>query len=368
MQAAEPDPALLDACGDKPNAVCKWVWEQTDNEVLSTIADWLIGRPLEALLILLVAWVASHVARRMIRRAIFRVVVADRNAATRALDRMVPPQRVSVEDPRRTSRAASIATVVSSTASVLIWVVAILLALGQLGLDLAPLIAGAGIAGVALGFGAQNLVKDCITGLFMLIEDQYGIGDSVDLGVASGSVERVTLRTTVMRGQDGTVWHVPNGEIRRVGNRTKLWSVAVLDVVVAYDADLGRTREIVQSAAEELVADDRYEGDVLAAPELLGVESVGADGVVLRLLVRTGPGAQFRLQRALREAIKGALDAAGVDVLPPPVRVAPLAEEGWRRRRRRRRPTLLRDPRGSMSGGRRRAMMTAVWGRAAGEG
>jgi small-conductance mechanosensitive channel len=328
MQAAEPDPALLDACGDKPTAVCRWTWERTGNELLSTLVDWLIGRPLEALLILLVAWVASRVARRLIRRTIFRVVVADRNPAARALDRVVPPQRVTVEDPRRSARATSIATVVSSTASVAIWVLGILLALGQLGLNLAPLIAGAGIAGVALGFGAQNLVKDCITGLFMLIEDQYGIGDSVDLGVASGNVERVTLRTTVMRGQDGTVWHVPNGEVRRVGNRTKLWSVAVLDVVVAYDADLARTREVVQSVAEELVEDDRYQGDVLAAPELLGVESVAPDGVVLRLLVRTNPGAQFRLQRALREAIKGALDDAGVDVLPPPARVTPAAAEG----------------------------------------
>src|SRR4051794_19028695 len=135
MQAAEPDPALLDACGDKPTAVCRWTFERTGNEVLSTLVDWLIGRPLEALLILLVAWVASRVARRMIRRAIFRVVVADRNAATHALDRMVPPQRVSVEDPRRTARTTSIATVVASTASVAIWVVGILLALGQLGLD-----------------------------------------------------------------------------------------------------------------------------------------------------------------------------------------------------------------------------------------
>ena len=127
---------------------------------------------------------------------------------------------------------------------------AVLLVLGELGVDLAPLIAGAGIAGIALGFGAQNLVKDCITGLFMLIEDQYGIGDVVDLGVATGSVERITLRTTVLRGQDGTVWHVPNGEIRRVGNRSKLWSVAVLDVVVAYDADLAATREVVHDVAE----------------------------------------------------------------------------------------------------------------------
>jgi small-conductance mechanosensitive channel len=327
MQAAAPDPALQDACGDKPSAVCKWLWGETGNEVLSRILDWLIGRPLEALVILLVAWVVARVVRHTIRKAIFRVVLADRAAATRALERVVPAKGVSVEDPRRASRATSIATVVSSTASVLIWVLAALLALGQLGLDLAPLIAGAGIAGVAIGFGAQNLVKDCITGLFMLIEDQYGIGDVVDLGVATGTVERVTLRTTVLRSQDGTVWHVPNGEIKRVGNRTKLWSVAVLDVAVAYDADLARTREVVQQVAADVVADERYEGDVLAAPELLGVESVSADAVVLRLLVKTTPGAQFRLQRALREAIKDALDHAGVDVLPPPARVAPAGPE-----------------------------------------
>jgi moderate conductance mechanosensitive channel len=328
MQAAEPDPALLDACGDKPSAVCKWVWERTGNEALSTVVDWLIGRPLEALVILLVTWLASWVARRMIRRAIFRVVLADRTTAARALEKVVPAKGlVTIEDPRRSARATSIATVVSSTVSVGIWVVGILLALGQLGLDLAPLIAGAGIAGIALGFGAQNLVKDCITGLFMLIEDQYGIGDVVDLGVASGNVERVTLRTTVLRSQDGTVWHVPNGEIRRVGNRTKLWSVAVLDITVAYDADLVTTREVVQRVAEEVVEDDRYEVDVLAAPEVLGVESVAPDGVVLRLLVRTNPGAQFRLQRALREAIKAALDEAGVAVLPPPSREAPVPAE-----------------------------------------
>ena len=193
--------------------------------------------------------------------------------------------------------------------------------LGELGINLAPLIAGAGIAGVALGFGAQNLVKDCVSGLFMLIEDQYGIGDVVDLGVATGAVERITLRTTVLRGQDGTVWHVPNGEIRRVGNRSKLWSVAVLDVVVAYDADLerdpaGRSHD----AAAEVCESEEFAGDVLEAPEILGVESVSRRGVTLRLLVKTGPGAQFRLQRALREAIKLALDDAGVAAarLPTP--------------------------------------------------
>ena len=140
------------------------------------------------------------------------------------------PAVAPVDDPRRTARATSVAVVVTSTISVLVWVIAVLLSLGQLGINLAPLIAGAGIAGIAIGLGAQNLVKDCVAGFFMLVEDQYGIGDVVDLGLASGSVERITLRTTVLRSQDGTVWHVPNGEIRRVGNRSQLWSVAVLDV------------------------------------------------------------------------------------------------------------------------------------------
>jgi small conductance mechanosensitive channel len=148
----------------------------------------------------------------------------------------------------------------------------------------------------------------------MLIEDQYGIGDTVDLGVASGSVVRQTLRTTVLRGQDGTVWHVPNGEIRRVGNRSKVWSVAVLDVVVAYHADLDRARQVITDAAAELCEADDFAGDVLEAPQILGLESVSADGLTLRLLVKTAPGAQFRLQRALRERIKLALDHEGVQV------------------------------------------------------
>ena len=315
------DPGLADACGDDPGAICEWVYDGTGSRVLAALADWLIGKPLKVVFILLVAWLVAHIVRRTVRRAIARVVLVDRDSAARALQKVgVPTASVSVEDPRRTARATSITTAVTSTATVLIWVLAVLIILGELNIDLAPLIAGAGIAGIAIGFGAQNLVKDCVAGLFMLIEDQYGIGDAVDLGVATGAVERITLRTTVLRGQDGTVWHVPNGEIRRVGNRSKLWSVAVLDVVVAYDADLARTRQVLHDVAAEVVESEDYAGDVLAAPELLGVEDVRPDGVTLRLLVRTNPGAQFRLQRALREAVKAGLDRAGVDVLPPPPR------------------------------------------------
>jgi small conductance mechanosensitive channel len=327
---AVPDPGLIDACGAQPGVVCEWVWDHTDNKALAQLSDWIVGGPLAALVIALVAWIVARLARRSIRKFVFRVVVTDRAAAARALEKVgMTPGAVAVEgDPRRRARATSISAVVSSTVSVVIWVIALILIIGQLGVNLAPLIAGAGIAGIALGFGAQNLVKDCITGLFMLIEDQYGIGDVVDLGVATGSVELVSLRTTVLRGQDGTVWHVPNGEIRRVGNLSKLWSVAVLDIQVAYDADLDTTRRVVQDVAEEVVSDERYRGDVLAAPELLGVESVAPAGVTLRLLVRTSPGMQYRLQRALREAIKVGLDEAGVQGLPPPARAAAPAAAG----------------------------------------
>jgi small conductance mechanosensitive channel len=198
--------------------------------------------------------------------------------------------------------------------TVIIWVTAIILVLGELGLNLGPFIAGAGIVGVALGFGAQSLVKDCISGLFMLMEDQYGIGDVVDLGEAVGTVENVALRTTVLRGLDGTVWYVPNGEIQRVGNKSQLWSTALVDIDVAYDADLEAVRTVLLDAATEICTDEQWVGDVLEEPQILGVEMLGADGITLRMVVKTAPGAQWALQRALREGFKDALDDAGIEI------------------------------------------------------
>lgn len=313
------DPGLASACGDTPGTICKAVWNATENETLAKLADWFIGRPLAAILIVVAAWVIARLARRAVRKGVYRLIATDSEVAARALEKVgMGSSAASIDDPRKKARGTSIATVVASTVTVLIWVIATLLVLGELGINLGPLIAGAGIAGVALGFGAQNLVKDCVSGLFMLIEDQYGIADAVDLGVATGSVERISLRTTVLRGQDGTVWHVPNGEIRRVGNRSKLWSVAVLDVTVAYHADLEATRRVIHDVATSVVESEDYAGSVLAAPEILGVESVSPENVTLRVLVKTDPGAQFRLQRALREAIKLGLDDAEIEVAPAP--------------------------------------------------
>ena len=179
----------------------------------------------------------------------------------------------------------------------------------KIGLDLAPLLAGAGIAGIAIGFGAQSLVRDWLSGLFMTLEDQYGVGDVVDVGPASGVVERMTLRATVLRGVDGTVWHVPNGQILRVGNRSQLWSASLLDVTVAAGSDLGRVTAVLRDTATDLCERAEFAPMVLEAPEMLGVEEMGLDTVTLRLTVKVLPGSQYTIQRALREAIKHAVEA-----------------------------------------------------------
>ncbi len=318
------DAALTDACGEDPGAICEAVYDATDSEGWAKAADWFIGRPLTVLLIVAVAWIASRVARRAIRKSVHRVMESNATARAWALQRVgAESNGATVSDPRREGRAAAISIVLASTVTVLIWSIALIMVLGEFNVDLAPLIATAGIAGVALGFGAQSLVKDCISGLFMLVEDQYGIGDDVDLGEATGIVDRITLRTTILRGPDGTLWHVPNGQVVRVGNRSALWHVAMLDIVVGPGADLELVSRLVTETATRVCEAEEFAADVLEAPELLGVESITAEGVTERLRIKTRPGAQFGIQRALREALKQALDEAGVPPPRPPVAPPP---------------------------------------------
>jgi len=306
---------VADVCGDDPTWMCREVYEATGNEWLAKLADWLIGRPLTIAMILLVGWLVARIARHYVRKWVQQLATSDRMIAGRSLEAIGLEALDDDEpDPRREARATSISTVLSSTVSVLVWSIAIMIALSEAGINLAPLIAGAGIAGVALGFGAQSLVKDCIAGIFMLIEDQYGLGDNVDLGEATGIVERITLRVTVVRGGDGTLWHVPNGEVQRVGNRSQVWSMAVVDIDVAYDTDLARAREVMLGVAGEVCSAPLCSDDVLDDPEVLGVEVLGPDGITLRMNVKTSPGAQWRLQRELREQLKDRFETEGIDM------------------------------------------------------
>ena len=154
-------------------------------------------------------------------------------------------------------------------------------------MNLAAIGIGASIIGVAIGFGSQALVRDFLSGIFMLIEDQYGVGDVIDTGVATGTVEGVSLRTTRLRDAEGTVWHVPNGEIRRVGNKSQQWARVILDVAVAYDADLERATSVIRSAADAAAADPELGSAITDEPEVWGIEQVEADHVLIRLAVKT---------------------------------------------------------------------------------
>lgn len=296
--------------------MCAWLHQVTGgNETVARSADWLVVRPLQILAVALVAWIGSRIGRRWVRRSVERFIAADRDGAIRKFGQAAPSMlKFDLVDPRRETRARAISTVVSGTLSVLIWVIALLTMASIAGLALGPLLAGAGVAGIAVGLGAQTLIRDWIAGLFMLIEDQFGIGDVVDLGEASGVVEQFSLRATKVRGVDGTVWHVPNGVVVRVGNRSQLWSVALLDVDVAYDTDLVRARQVLHEAAAEVCGREPFVDNVVEPPEVLGVERLGADGVTLRLIVKTAPGSQWSLQRALREGVKDAFDRDGIEI------------------------------------------------------
>jgi small-conductance mechanosensitive channel len=265
-----------------------------------------------AVVILLAAWVINRLVRRTIRRLVGAMGEERGLAALRAPTALARTDELP--SLRRVQRAETVGALLASVASFGIWTLAGLMALGTMGLDLGPLIAGAGIVGVALGFGSQNLVRDFISGIFMLLEDQYGVGDVVDAGPATGTVEGVGLRTTRLRDVNGTLWHIPNGEIRRVGNRSQGWARALVDVEVAYSTYLDAATQVIERAADDMWRDERWAHRILEEPELWGVEELGPDGVRVRLVAKTRPLEQWKVARELRARIKAAFDKAGVEV------------------------------------------------------
>ena len=294
------------ACGTPAGFVCRQLFEATGNEGLSGAVDLLVTAPLRILLVLLLALVLSRIAHRAIRRFTNRLI-----ASAASSGRLKTMLEAGQPDLRASGRAATLGDVLRSLSTAVIYGLALLTILGEVGLNLGPLVASAGIAGVALGFGAQSLVKDFLSGVFMLIEDQYGVGDIVDLGPASGTVEGVGLRTTRIRDAQGVVWHVPNGQINRVGNKTQDWSRALLDFEVGYGTDLRAAQATIRRAAEETCAEEAFAAAVLEPPAVWGIESLGKESVTIRLVVKTRPAAQFALMRELRLRVHDALDQEG---------------------------------------------------------
>ncbi len=302
---------------------CRNVFEWTNNETFAKAADFLVTRPLRIVLIFVVAWVVNRIVRRVIRTFVDGMSDDDAMVRKQKLRRLTPKALQSTSSQptlRAGARAETIGSVLKSIAGMVIYGIAALTALAEVGINLAPLIAGAGVIGVALGFGAQSLVKDFLSGLFMLAEDQYGVGDVIDVGEATGTVEVVNLRTTRLRSVDGTVWHVPNGEIRRVGNMSQQWARALLDIDVAYDTDLDKAMEVVKAVADELWREDQWQVDILDEPDVWGVEALGVDGITIRLVIRTQPGRQWAVSRELNRRMKARFEVEGIEI-PFPQRV-----------------------------------------------
>lgn len=325
---AQTSQQLADACGTDPGVACEWIFELTGNATMSRFTEWVLAKPAKIFLILLIAYVVSRVIRRTIRRMVERLVAdRERRAAEREMteiqdgrfaglrERAIEKtQFLAFQKERSNQRAQALGTVLRSITSMVVYGMALIIVLAEFGISLGPLIAGAGIVGVALGFGAQSLVKDFLSGIFMLIEDQYGVGDIIDTGEATGVVEEVNLRTTQLRDVDGTVWHIPNGEIRRVGNKSQQWARTVLDVEVAYDTDLAKASEIIKSTADTLFEDQLENATVLEEPEIWGIQELGASGIAIRVALKTEPGEQFATARELRRRIKDAFDAEGIEI------------------------------------------------------
>lgn len=279
--------------------------------------DLATGPVLRTAIILLVALVARFVFNRLVDSFVKRLSNPKEPAtggigiASTARE-VIGSDRIDYE--RRATRAQTLGQLFKNVGSVVILTIAALMALAEWGFNLAPLVAGAGFVGVALGFGAQTLVADFLSGVFMLMEDQYGVGDIVDLGEASGTVEDVQLRVTKLRAVDGVVWWVRNGEILRVGNMSQNWSRAVVDVGVGYDSDLARVRDVLSDVANQLNDDEEWTEQLLETPEVWGVEDLAADAVTVRVVLKTVPGQQWAVARELRQRIHSRLKAEGIEI------------------------------------------------------
>src|ERR671914_2216490 len=272
----------------------------------NTATDWLATPMVGAGLKIGALVMGAFLVSRMLRRVVTKVEskVSENTTPIRALQ-----------------RTQTLTRVVSSAGIVVIWSLTFFQALSELGFNLGPLLAGVGIVGLAVGFGAQNLVRDVITGFFILFEDQYGVGDVVQVnGIATGKVEQLTLRITGLRDLDGTMHYIANGEIVHVANRTKDWARAVIDVGVGYGEDPSKVRAVLERVAEEAKADEELGRNIFATPDVLGVENLGEYEVIWRMLAETKPARQWEVGRALRERVRVAFDEDGIEI-PFPHRV-----------------------------------------------
>ncbi|WNI24754.1 mechanosensitive ion channel family protein [Streptomyces sp. ITFR-16] len=300
LLAAAPSPepgGSLDEAAKQAGNAAGWVEENW--------STWLNT----GLRIMLIAAIAI-VLRIAVRRALTKLIERMNRSAQAVEGTALGGLLVNAE--RRRQRSEAIGSVLRSVASFLILGTAALMILGAFQINLAPLLASAGVAGVALGFGARNLVTDFLSGVFMILEDQYGVGDTIDAGVASGEVIEVGLRVTKLRGDNGEIWYVRNGEVKRIGNLSQGWSTAGVDVQVRPSEDLDQIRAVITEAAQQMAKEDPWTERLWGPVEILGLDTVLLESMTVRVTAKTMPGKALGVERELRWRIKQAFDEAGI--------------------------------------------------------
>lgn len=275
--------------------------------------DWFSGAPAKILLTIVAAVIVRAVLHRAIRGFVESAVErTDKHRAERGDAR----RSASALGERHRQRTLTLGSLLRSIVTFVVSLIAVLTVMAIIGIPLAPLLASAGVGGVALGFGAQSLVKDFLSGVFMILEDQYGVGDVIDTGEAIGTVEEVSLRVTRLRDAQGVVWYVRNGEIIRIANRSQGWSTATVDIPFSYREDVERVGGIIREAVAGMEDEEQWAGALLDPPRLLGVESITGGTVTMRVLARCAPDQHWGVQREIRRRVKDAFDREGV-VGPP---------------------------------------------------
>jgi len=272
-----------------------WSWSEVVN--VEAIVRWLVSSGLRVILILVGAFVVVRLAGFITRRV--ENAFEDNDPSTTS---------------EREKQAATLGKVVRNIIRILVWGVAIMMVLKELGIDIGPILAGVGILGLAVGFGAQSLVKDFLSGMFVLVENQYNVGDVIKAGGVSGLVEKITLRATTLRDLEGNVHIIPNGAIDVVTNKTRVWSRFVLDIGVAYKENVDEVMGVLKEIGDELAGDPQFASMITAPLEVLGVEDFADSAVVIRVMFTTQPLKQWTVGREFRRRVKNTFDAKGIEI------------------------------------------------------
>ncbi len=285
---------------------------------VDTVQQWLVTDGLRILITIVLAALAIAVLHRLIDRVVATMTSKSaRRLAESGRAGRVLASATGLANERQHQRVETVGSLLRSIVTFVVVTLAVLTIMALVGIPLGPLLASAGVAGVALGIGAQSLVKDFLSGIFMIMEDQYGVGDVIDTGEAIGTVEEVTLRITRLRDANGITWYVRNGEIIRVGNRSQGYSTAIVDMPVSYAESVERVVGVIRETATAMGEDPDWADKFVEEPKVLGVESIVGMTMTIRTIAQCVPGENFAVQREMRERLKAALDAA--DVKAPPL-------------------------------------------------